>query len=333
MFHSARLKLTAWYLLIIMTISLSFSAVIFHTQKLEIDRFVRTQRFQLELRFPNVDFPLRPTINYELIDDIKRRLFLTLGVINLSILAISGITSYFLAGVALDPIQKMLSEQRRFVSDSSHELRTPLTALKSSLEVNLRDPHLTLADAKTLLQDSLADVNRLQQLSDNLLSLAQYDNPKSQPFTKISTNEIIIKATNQLSPLAALKNIKLKLVGENYFIHGLEDKLSELLVILIDNAIKYSPNGKTVTIKTLLKDRHVIIEIKDQGIGIGEKDIPHIFDRFYRADTARSNTTISGYGLGLSIAKKIVDVHHATIKVTSQLGKGTTFQLIFGLFN
>lgn len=186
MFQTARLKLTAWYLLIIMAVSFSFSAVIYRALTIEVERFGRIQRYRIEHRMRNemilpfdAEFspPMLPIDDPELVLYIKRRMLVTLTLINSSIFVISGLLGYMLAGRTLRPIAHMVEEQNRFISDASHELRTPLTALKSSLEVHLRDKNLQLQTAKAVIRDSIQDVDALTTLSNSLLTLAQYQSP------------------------------------------------------------------------------------------------------------------------------------------------------------
>lgn len=333
MFKSARIKLTAYYLIILITITLAFSGVIFRVIGTEIDRFAAAQRFRLELRFGAVPPQFRD-IDIEVVTEAKKHLIMMLITVNGIILIVAGALSYFLAGQTLQPIQNMLDDQNRFISDASHELRTPLTSLKSAMEVSLRDPKLTLKDAKLLITDNIADVDKLKSLSDQLLQLTQYQKPNGHnKFEKTNLALLITKTIQTLKPLAKQKKItiisklaKISLVVNPY-------SLNDLITILIDNAIKYSPPDSRVEV-TAKKDKNsVLITVKDDGIGIAAKDIPHIFDRFYRADAARSQQPNGGYGLGLSIAKRIVDIHHGSINVVSQPGRGSTFivQLPFSI--
>ncbi|MBI4009277.1 HAMP domain-containing histidine kinase [Candidatus Roizmanbacteria bacterium] len=331
MFKSARIKLTAWYLFIIMLISISFSAVIFRTLTKEFERFERLQRFRIERRFfdehrppPEIGkrFPL--PLDPELIKETKNRLGMVLVLINAGILILSGGLGYLLAGRTLQPIQDMVDEQNRFISDASHELRTPLTSLKTSLEVTARDKNITLENAKTVIVENIGEVNRLQSLSDELLQLTQYEKSNaSMEFKEISISEIVRSATKKIAPLARQKNISIIHDIEDCAFIGNKYALIDLLVILLDNAIKYSPRKRQVILESKKLDNQISITVKDQGIGIDEKDLPHIFDRFYRADLARSKTQVNGYGLGLSIAKKIVAIHHGSIAVESKHKKGT----------
>jgi two-component system, OmpR family, sensor histidine kinase CiaH len=331
MFHKARIKLTAWYLLIIMSISIMFSAAIYSVLNHEVNRFARAQQFRIEHRLQNEPIPpfenLPPIANPELIQESKQRLLFTLILINGSIFLIAGGLGYVLAGRTLKPIADMVNEQYRFISDASHELRTPLTSLKSAMEVNLRDPHLTLNSAKTLIRENIDEVDRLQSLSDSLLLLAQNKKPNgNETFEILELRTIINSAVKKTQPIATKKHIKISSsTGPAITCKGNSQKLSDLFVILLDNAVKYSPEKSTVAITSEQTDGKVKILVKDTGIGIDEDDIPHVFDRFFRADSARTKTDATGYGLGLAIAKQIVDFHHGAITVKSSLKKGSTF--------
>jgi len=323
MFQKARIKLTAWYLLIIMFVSISFSLVIFQLINTEVTRFAQSQHIRNQLRSPV--FP-PPPLDTDLLNEIRRRITNSLLFLNGSIFVISGGLSYFLAGKTLRPIKDMVEEQNQFVSDSSHEIRTPLTSLKSAFEVNLRDPDLNIKQARNLISESIIEVNKLQSLSDQLLLLAQYQKPNNYiKFENVFLKKTILQSVSQVKPLAKIKNIQLKVKVHDYKINANPHNLKELFTILLDNAIKYTPNNKVVQIETRKTDRSILIIVKDQGIGIDKKDLPHIFDRFYRADSARSKQGKNGFGLGLSIAQKIVRQHRGDIKVESVPQKGSIF--------
>jgi len=327
MFERARIKLTAWYLLIIMLISLSFSGVIFRVQMVEVNRFARAQRTRIENQFPPSNYaPYEtPQVDPDLIAETENRILLNILLINGVILVVSGGLGYLLAGKTLRPIKEMVEEQDRFISDSSHELRTPLTSLKSSMEVALMDPKLSLKDAKTLISENIEDVNRLQKLSDSLILLTRKGLKRSLNVEDVSTKALIDTALKQTKPLADKKNIKIMLKVKKISFRGDFEKLTNVLVILLDNAIKYSPENKVIIVKSWKTKHFVDIQVKDQGVGIPAKDLPHIFDRFYRADASRTNTSTVGYGLGLSIAKMIVDQHHGSLSVKSLPENGTIF--------
>lgn len=319
MFREARIKLTAWYLGIIMLISLSFSVVIYAGINRELIRIDTMQR-QREQRTTAINVFLRtnglpvpsepPTIESETVEAIRLRIIATLGVINASILILAGAGGYFLAGLTLDPIRKNMEEQKEFVGNASHELRTPLTSLTSEIEVALRDKTLSKEAARNLLKSNLEDVKRMSKLSNYLLALNRFENKSDEiPMKKVDLAEVVKKATEKMNVTTNLKKT---------IVNGNEDSLIELVTILTDNAIKYG-KGKKVIVRTKSGG---ILEVEDNGVGIAKVDLPHIFERFYRSDKSRET---DGYGLGLAIAKSIIDTHNGTIKVESKLGKGTKF--------
>lgn len=339
MFQKARLKLTVWYLLIIVLISVGFSAVIYKALTQEIDRFSRLQRLRLERRFESEfipsesrprNIPSRIFIDPELAEETKRRLALFLTVVNGGILFAFGGLAYWLSGKTLKPIKEMIEEQNQFITDASHELKTPLTSLKSAMEVHLRDKNLNLISARTLISENIKEVDKLQSLSEGLLQLAQYRKPENLPkFEKVSSVSIVKKSIQKVKPQAREKAIIIKDEVQDFEFEGDEHGLTELLVILLDNALKYSQTGKSVVVTSKKTDGSFFVTVSDKGIGIEEKDLPHIFDRFYRADLARSKNENGGFGLGLSIARKIVDSHHGLISVESKPGEGSIFTVRF----
>lgn len=334
MFNKARLKLTFWYLLIIMLISISFSFVIYRFLTSEIDRVLRMEKMRQQGYVPAKRFliqfdepaPQQGIIiappNPEVLEEAKDRILIMFIIINVGILGLSGVAGYLLAGLTLKPIQKMVDEQNRFITDASHELRTPLTSLKSEIEVNLRDKKLTLAEAKKLLESNLEEVNNLQYLSDNLMKLAKTHRPQDVKMENISLLKISRGAIKKVKKMAKKKNINIENKIEDINVMADRQSLTELFVIFLDNAIKYSKNDTKVEVSSAKSADSVSIEIKDRGQGIEKADLPFLFDRFYRADRARSK---DGFGLGLSIAKEIIDKHSGSIDVKSQTKKGTTF--------
>ncbi len=328
MFHKARIKLTLWYLLILTIISLAFSSVIYRTLINEVDRFADNQRIRVEKRLMIEGTPpwRMVVIDPDLIDEVKRRILITLIIINGSILVIAGGFSYLLAGRTLNPIAQMVEEQNRFISDASHELKTPLTSLKSAFEVYLRAKKHTVKEAGTIIKESILEVNKLQKLSESMLQLAQYQKPNGGlKIEKLSLSKIILEAIRKIEPISKKKEITVSTNLADINIEGYKYSLIDLLVILLDNAVKYSPTKSTINIKSEKINGGVLITVSDNGIGISQKDLSHIFDRFYRADSARLRSERGGYGLGLSIAKKITDLHNGEITAKSKLNKGSQF--------
>jgi signal transduction histidine kinase len=342
MFHHARLKLTAWYLLIIMVISISFSAFIYFGATREYDRIIRIEQYRVMHTVQPGIILQRPPIqdnpfltsplqqDNELVEWAKLRVLEALFGINVIILFLSALAGYFLAGRTLRPIKNMLDEQNRFITDASHELNTPLTALKTSLEVNLRDKKLNLETAKEVLKSNLEDVNSLQSLSEELMGVIMYQKQNGNfKLAKVNLAGIIKTAVEQVKALADKKKITVKIDAPKTFIMGDEKSLRELFVILLDNAIKYTDGRSAITVTVKKADAGINVLIKDGGAGIKKEDMPHIFDRFYRADRSRTKQLVGGYGLGLSIAKRIMTLHNGNIRVESEIGKGSTFIVTF----
>jgi len=229
-----------------------------------------------------------------------------------------------------------MEAQNRFTADASHELRTPLTAMRTEIEVAIRDKKMNLLEARELLNSNLEEISKLEVLSSALLKLAKNDGQIAKEFSKVVVSDVIIEAYEKVESLAREKEIKIECHPElgsgslpNVSILGDRQSLTELFVILLDNAIKYSPKNSKIKIVVLEDSKDVSIKISDSGIGIKASDLPHIFDRFYRADHSRNKDKVDGYGLGLSIAKQIVDFHGGNIKAESKAGKGTNFVVKF----
>lgn len=349
MFKSARIKLTLWYLLIIMLISFSFSGVIYFRSTQELERGLR--RMEIRHRAEDLKIPLPrffslkpeelpPRLRNSLpkyffvedIQEVKKRLLFNLLATNLGIFCVAGFSGWFLAGKTLQPIEKVLEEQKRFIADASHELKTPLTSLKTSLEVTLRNPKLNLTEAKETIKEGLDDVNSLVALTEKLLKLSRLEtNGNHSLFEKVSLKELVENAVAKVTPLARKKKISLKVETKDLFLWGEKDSLIEMLTIFLDNAIKYNKKQGKVFLQTTKEKNNVVIKITDTGIGISEKDLPHIFERFYRADQSRSKDKTPGFGLGLALAKSIIEKHSGTVAVLSRLGEGTSFTITLPL--
>lgn len=323
MFEKARLKLTLNYLAIIMTISLAFSMAVYTGVNRELERIENFQRQRIIKILGGLPVPFEIAApDSEAITMARVRIITVLGFINLSILFLSGVAGYYLAGQTLDPIKRSMDEQKEFVSSASHELRTPLTILKSEIEVALRDKKLTTKDSKDLIRSNLEEVNRMQKLTDYLLKLHKFEELDKISYSKVDLKIIADEATEKIKKLAEVKKIKIIKNLKNTSVLGNKEALMEVALILLDNAIKYTPEGKNIYVETVNK----ILTIRDEGIGISRDDLGHIFERFYRVDKSRKK---DGYGLGLSIARTIIDLHKGTITVESKLQKGSTFKVIF----
>jgi signal transduction histidine kinase len=229
---------------------------------------------------------------------------------------------------AMVPITGAFTRQREFVADASHELRTPLSVLLSSIDAM----EMTIESAKEeaivgkLLTNMRQEVKRMTNLVSDLLTLARSDSkPNELSKETFEFRPHAEKAIESVGPLAAAKAITLSMQAPSSLtVTGDPQRLSQLLYILLDNAIKYTPTGGEVRLSLSNEENDLYISVQDTGIGIKQEEFGHIFERFYRADKSRTRQ-VGGHGLGLSIAKWIVDTHGGTIQLSSKVGKGSTF--------
>jgi len=330
MFKSARFKITVWYVIAIMMISLTFSFVIYRTIATDLNqRYINIEN-QIRSNVKNLE-KIPPVLRVLLQNDLrtsKQRVYFMLIFANGSIFIISLLVGYFLAGRTLRPIEEMVEEQNRFISDASHELRTPLAVLKTSTEVALRDRKMSALEARQILEENLEDIISLEMLSEHLLHLSQYQKGrKVLEFEKVNIGESAERIHKKIQAVADKKKIDLELEVNDIYINADRISIEELILILMDNALKYTPREGRVTLSVISEGRNAVIKVSDSGEGINRQDIPHIFDRFYRADRSRSRSRMSGFGLGLPVARRIVELHHGSMNVSSIPGSGSTFTI------
>lgn len=234
--------------------------------------------------------------------------------------------SYLLVGKALKPVTDTWIRQKEFVADASHELRTPLTVIQTNLDVVLSDDEGTVEENHMWLDNAYSETRVMAKLIDHLLMLAKADaNEEKLDISEFSLSEIVENVCGNMEMLARKKNLDFEIkIKDNVVIKGDYDKIRRLVVILIDNAIKYTEKGK-VTVCLYTEKNKKIFSVQDTGIGICQKDLGRIFDRFYRADKARHRK--GGTGLGLSIAKWIADIHKFSLTVESTINVGSKFTL------
>jgi two-component system, OmpR family, sensor histidine kinase CiaH len=325
MFRSAALKLTLWYLCIIMIISIVFSLSLYRVSSSDLGHNVRRQiGYFNNILAPDESVNYRSLRNSQLNDDLDH-LKANLVFFNILVLLGGGAASYWLARRTLEPIEEALDSQTRFASDASHELRTPLTAIQAENEVALRSKNLTKSQAVGVIKSNLEEVAKLKALSEGLLRLANNSNGKLENPLPVPLKEIVSAAVSRFDKQAGAKRIGILDKTTRVDIAGDKDSLLELLAIFLDNAIKYSPPGSEVSISNSTNNKTVAIKVADKGCGIKQTDLPHIFERFYRTDSSRTKNSEGGYGLGLAIAKKITDAHQGHIEVSSSVNKGTMF--------
>jgi len=228
----------------------------------------------------------------------------------------------------LSALERAREAERRFLADASHELRTPLTAIRTEAEVALGKP-LSAADHQHLLGSILEECDGLTRLTDQLLALSREDaRPTHQVREPVDLAALVSGVVETMRPLAEVKSLHLHTAGTNGVrTQGDEARLRQVFYSLLDNAIKYTPEGCTIEIRLGHRDHAVVITLSDTGIGIPPEHLPHVFDRFYRVDRARSRAE-GGTGLGLSIAQSIVTAHGGRIELASTPGEGTTCTVI-----
>jgi signal transduction histidine kinase len=328
-FHSATLKLTGWYLLILMVISIVFSLSIFETTTQEVS--IRLEHFQKNIQVTSSyssDQTTQPLeeLRADQTDKATANIIAGLVIANIVILIIGGGLSYLLARHTLRPIKDIHEAQSRFTSDASHELRTPLAAMKTEIEVALRDKDSTKHDLADVLRSNLEEVDKLSNLSQMLLDLSRLDHDK----LKVTAVNLVLLTHNVIKQYkVGTARIAIK-AHKKFIAVGNEAAISELVSILIDNALKYSPINSLILISISQQNDYISFQIINTGDGIEETKLPYIFDRFYRADSSRTNRV--GYGLGLSLAKKIVELSNGELSVTSTPGQSTIFTVLLPVF-
>lgn len=316
LFDSAQLRLTSWYLLILVVLSLLFSTIVYTIASNEFDRAFRARPGEPR------QLVYIQTLREERAKEGRANLVSNLVLFNLVVVGAGGAASYLLARRTLRPIEEALQAQSRFSSDAAHELRTPLAVMQSEIEVDLRDLKATKKSHRTVLESNLEEVHRLRVLTDRLLMLAS---SQSLPLSPVSLEQVAIAAVNHAVPLATQQKISIDNQVGDLRVTAHAESLGDVLTILIDNAIKYSPPKSTVTLTAEPLDGRVEISVKDNGVGIPLADQDKVFDRFYRVDDSRSRQNIEGYGLGLAIAKQLVEMQDGALSVKSQPGKGSSF--------
>ncbi|NGQ97379.1 HAMP domain-containing histidine kinase [Brevibacillus sp. SYP-B805] len=245
------------------------------------------------------------------------------GIVSIIIAVVAGL---FLAKRALVPIQRSWEKQQQFIADASHELRTPLSVILVNLERLFRYPDHTIEQESEHISVSIQETKRLNKLVSDLLTLARSDSNELQIMKeRVRLDEIVQNSVQTFEQLAVLKNIRIQTrIEPPVELMGDKERLQQLMVILLDNALKYSHEAGRITVTCRREGNWATLAVEDTGIGIPKEDIAFIFDRFFRGDKMRSRET-DGTGLGLSIAKWIVEAHGGKIRAESEVGVGSTF--------
>jgi signal transduction histidine kinase len=261
--------------------------------------------------------------------ELRSQLLWILIILMVIFIGIALIVSHLMSKRAMIPIMQSYTRQREFVADASHELRTPLSVLLSS--INVLEMEDEFSDfSRNMMANMKDEVKRITKLVADLLTLARSDSNELKLNSEwFDMSQAAEKLIEKIQLLAQAKHMKLSFDGPGSLrFFGDQERLIQLLYILMDNAIKYTPdNGEvrlTLSVETERHQQLLCMEVQDTGIGINKEDQEQIFNRFYRVDKARSRQK-GGHGLGLSIAKWIVDAHKGKIQVNSEIDKGTSF--------
>lgn len=315
-FFHARLKLTVMYLAVIAVILALFSAALYLNVASEVREAV--QRSPLTALDEDDAF----------FDEQAERLLWTIFFADAAILVISAVTSYAFAGLTLRPIRSAMDAQERFASDAAHELRTPLAVMRTQLEVLLRGKEVISPKTRATLESVLDESRGLAGITEDLLFAA-----RDQAFLRsgsslqdVELGGIVARTVDGLRTVAEARQIRIVVKdGPTVSVRGEITGLRRVLANVVENAIKYSEQNGTIDVSWREEPGGwVCISVTDAGHGISKENIPHIFERFYKADNARQDV---GSGLGLFIVKQIVETYGGTVSATSELGRGTTVSI------
>ena len=255
--------------------------------------------------------PEQETLNHLLVG------LLVGGIGGLMLAAVGG---WFLAGKSLAPVRNAFEHQRTFVADASHELRTPLAVIRANAEY-LEGEQPDNLEVREILRES----DRISALVASMLSLARGDAASEAPLEPLDLDSLVEDAVTSLQPIAIERELELTVgTGGSLRVKGDPDQLRQLIVLMVDNALRYTPPGGRIHVQATREGGNALLTVHDTGIGIPSQAVPHVFERFYRADEAR-NRESGGSGLGLAIAQELVDRHQGKITVDSAEGIGTTF--------
>lgn len=308
-FESATLKLTGWYLLVLACISIMFSIAVYQVSIGELEhRLINYENRADQLWQPLPSRALAPDrLRSAELDESRASIIIILIYTNLVVLILGGVVSYLFARRTLAPVEAAHEQQARFISDASHELRTPLAAMTTELEAALRDPSLSKKEMHELLDSNLEEVRRLTKLSNTLLALSVRDGSlDTAAFSLLDSMKAVAKRLGAETRVDYTESATTTVLAH-------QQSIEELMTILLDNALKYSTPDSRIAIAITSRGQRVTYSITNKGQGIREDDLPRIFDRFYRADSSRSQT--AGHGLGLALAKQISDIHQAGLMV------------------
>jgi len=295
------------------------------------DYIVEVQKQQVQTGQNTGEFDDSQNILTTIAGDVAlSRLRLIILMINGVFLLVIPIVSWYLAKKSLKPIQLAHEKQNQFVADASHELRTPISIMITEIDVALKKMR-SIEEYKNILKSNKEELDRLSSLVKNLLFLARDGiNQQNKNMGAVDLTDLLSMIIVQFKPMYQKKQIMVQFhpAEDSVIVKGNVSDLRQLFSNLVDNAIKYTRKGK-IEIDLSQTNKFAKVSVADTGIGISLENQKRLFDRFYRVEVARSE--IKGYGLGLSICKAIIERHHGTITVNSNLHQGSTFTVLLPL--
>lgn len=252
------------------------------------------------------------------------QLLTALSIAGVLCLALAFFSSAYMADKAMQPIKHALQQQKDFLSDASHELRTPLAVMQTNLDIVMDSPQELVADQQKWLNNIQEETLQMTKLINSLLFLARVDSHEQRleqhPF---DLSQAIVQTIESFKPFALSKGVSLQIVVDQPLpVKGDEDKIKQVIGILVDNALRHSPNTGKIAVELRRNNRMAALTVTDYGEGIPPEYLNKIFNRFFQVDPSRSK---GGTGLGLAIAKWIIDSHGGSIQANSTLGLQTTF--------
>lgn len=321
-FFQARIKLTLWYMLISYSLLALFTVAVLSAERQAFADVVNL--VNSHVRGVVFNIYLQEQIN-EFESNFARWLFIFDAVI----LVIATAASYWLSGRTLKPIERAMDDQQRFVADVSHELRTPLAGMSMAIEAYQRG-NMTEAEAGDLINDLQADVKRMSGLVSGLLKLVRLESGDKQPsiVERVNFSEVVTDSIESIALAAKRQGLKVTYeIADDACVVGNSDEFRQVVTILLDNAIKYTPKKGAVRLELLKHHHQIKLTVFNSGPGVAADDLPYLFDRFYRG----ANAGDEGSGLGLAIARYIIEQHKGTIAVASQPNNGVTFRILLPL--
>jgi two-component system sensor histidine kinase CiaH len=236
--------------------------------------------------------------------------------------------SWWLAGGMLASAQKAWDNQQLFIANASHELRAPLTLIRAGSDAALRKATVN-SSTRNLLQDVVTEVDHMNHLVEDLLLLSRLDiGQLKMRNEEVLLNELADEIRRQFQPVSEEKSVEFSVQADDIKIRGDMVRLRQVILILLDNALRHTPEGGNILLAIRNQDNHAVISVSDSGEGIPQKHQAHVFERFYQVESDRREGN-SGSGLGLSIAKSIVENQGGKISIQSETGKGTTVNCVF----